>query len=309
RLLRACELLEPVYLVHMLKAIGHLSMSMSAVLEVLQNANATEILTRILDEESLGPHSTEMSNHIFQTCYNLCRLNKGRQEEAPQAGIIPLLMRVLESSSPLRQFALSILCDLASAGKSCWVLLRQHDGLAMYIKLLTDPYFQVSALDMVSTGLQEETARVEDELAKPKSLDALLKCFVSAKAGSFENLLDPFLKICRHSTAIAIGIAKAQFFLRVLEKLSNSKAVVKLNLLCILRAVCDVQQNRALLIEFYGIHEAIAAPLRKDGDVLGCERSSLASHPHPSLPQRCQYAHELDRAEESRHVAPRQRRV
>ena len=91
----------------------------------------------------------EMSNHVFQTCYNLCRLNKGRQEEAAQAGIIPLLMRVIESSSPLRQFALPILCDLASAGKSCRMLLRQHDGLAMYIKLLTDPYFQVSALESI----------------------------------------------------------------------------------------------------------------------------------------------------------------
>jgi hypothetical protein len=48
---------------------------------------------------------------------------------------------------------------------------------------------------LVGLRLQEETARVEDQLTKAKSLDALLKCLVSAKAGSFENLLDPFLKI------------------------------------------------------------------------------------------------------------------
>lgn len=91
----------------------------------------------------------EMANHIFQTCYNLCRLNKLRQEEAAQAGIIPSLMRVIESQSPLKQFALPILCDLASAGKSCRMLLWQHDGLAMYIRLLADPYFQVSALESI----------------------------------------------------------------------------------------------------------------------------------------------------------------
>jgi len=56
-LLRACELLEPEYLVHMLKAIKHLSMN-ATMLEVLQNANAIEILTRILDEQSSGLHST-----------------------------------------------------------------------------------------------------------------------------------------------------------------------------------------------------------------------------------------------------------
>ena len=58
-------------------------------------------------------------------------------------------MRVIESSSPLKQFALPILCDLANAGKSYRMLLRQHDDLAMYIKLLTDPYFQVSALESI----------------------------------------------------------------------------------------------------------------------------------------------------------------
>jgi hypothetical protein len=41
----------------MLKAVKHLSMN-PTLLEVLQNANAIEILTRILDEQSSGPHST-----------------------------------------------------------------------------------------------------------------------------------------------------------------------------------------------------------------------------------------------------------
>ena len=56
-LLRACELLEPECLVQMLKAVKHLSMN-ATLLEVLQNANALEILIRILDEQSSGPHST-----------------------------------------------------------------------------------------------------------------------------------------------------------------------------------------------------------------------------------------------------------
>lgn len=90
-----------------------------------------------------------MSNHVFQTCYNLCRLNKSRQEEAAQAGIIPSLKRVIDSHSPLKQFALPIFCDLASAGKSCRILLWQHNGLQMYLQLLTDPYFQVSALEAI----------------------------------------------------------------------------------------------------------------------------------------------------------------
>ena len=56
-LLRACELLEPQYLVNMLKAVKHLSMN-ATLLEVLQNANAIEILVKILEEQSSGPYST-----------------------------------------------------------------------------------------------------------------------------------------------------------------------------------------------------------------------------------------------------------
>lgn len=267
RLLRACELLEPQYLVNMLKAVKHLSMN-ATLLEVLQNANALEILIRLLDEQSSGSYGAEVSNHIFQTCYNLCRLNKSRQEEAAQAGIIPSLKRVIESKSPLKQFALPILCDLASAGKSCRKLLWQHDGLGVYIKLLSDPYFQVSALEAIHSWLQDETARVEDHLLKPEALEALLKCFISAKANSFEGLLDPFLKTCRLSTNVAIGIAKAQFFKRVVDRLGHSKALVRLNLLRILKAVCDVHPNRTVLVERHGIYEIVAKLSKEDGAVL-----------------------------------------
>ncbi|KAI0075090.1 kinase-like protein [Panus rudis PR-1116 ss-1] len=279
RLLRACELLQPEYLVQMLKAVKHLSMN-ATLLEVLQNANAIEILVRILDEQSTGPYSAEMSNHIFQTCYNLCRLNKSRQEEAAQAGIIPSLKRVIESPSPLKQFALPIFCDLASAGKSCRILLWQHDGLRMYLRLLDDPYFQVSALEAILSWLQDETARVEDELLKPEAIDALLRCFTSAKTNSFENLLDPFLKITRISTSITIGMAKSQFFKRVIEKLGHGKAVVRLNLLRLLRAVCDVHPNRAMLVERFGLYEIVVKLSKEDPAVLVRE---LAREIVPSL--------------------------
>ncbi|KAF8627476.1 hypothetical protein AX17_006288 [Amanita inopinata Kibby_2008] len=269
RLLRACELLEPECLVQLLKAVKHLSMN-ATLLEVLQNANALEIFIRILDEQSTGPQSTEMSNHIFQICYNLCRLNKTRQEEAAQAGIIPCLKRVISSSSPLKQFALPILCDLAGAGKSCRTLLWQHDGLGMYLKLLEDPYFQVSALEAIVSWLQDETARVEDELMKQESIDALLKCFVNSKANSFENLLEPFLKMTRLSPPVTVAIAKlTPFFRRIIDRLGHhSKALVRRNLLRILKAVCDVHPNRAMLVERYGLLGVVERLSKSDGAVL-----------------------------------------
>ncbi|KAK7025317.1 Protein kinase of the Mitotic Exit Network [Paramarasmius palmivorus] len=259
RSLCACELLKPECLVLMLKAVKHLSMNVT-LLDVLQNANAIEILVHILKEQSTSPYSTEMSNHIFQTCYNLCRLNKSWQEEAAQAGIVPCLQRVIETKSPLRQFALPILCDLASAGKSCRTLLWQHDGLGTYLKLLEDPYFQVSAMELIISWLQDETAQVEDVLIEPDSISALLDCFVTAKANSFENLLDLFLKITRLSTPITIALTKSPlFFKRIVDRLShNTKAVVRLNLLRILKTVCEVHPNRTMFMEKYDLWRRIS---------------------------------------------------
>ncbi|KAJ3894826.1 hypothetical protein GG344DRAFT_40052, partial [Lentinula edodes] len=253
RLLRACELLEPECLVLMIKAVKHLSMNIS-LLDVLQNANAIEILVRILEEQTSGPYNTEISNHIFQTCFNLCRLNKSRQEEAAQAGIIPCLQRVAETQSPLKQFAIPILCDMASAGKNCRKLLWQHDVLNMYLRLLEDPYFQVSALESILSWLQDEPARVEDGLTEPSAIRSVLDCFVTAKTNSFENLLELFLKLTRISTRVTTSFSRSPaFFRRVADRLGhNTKPVVRLNLLRILKTVCDAHPNRGMLVEKYG---------------------------------------------------------
>lgn len=118
--------------------------------------------------------------------------------------------------------------------------------------------------------LQDETARLEDELTKPAGLESLLTCFVSCKANSFENLLDPLLKICRLSTRITIALAaKSAFFKRVIDRLANhGKAVVRLNLLRVLRTVCDVHPNRAILVERYGLYEIVRKLSEGDGAVL-----------------------------------------
>jgi len=93
----------------------------------------------------------------------MTRLSKARQEEAASSGIIPLLKKVIQNKSPLKQFALPILCDLANAGKVSRRLLWQNQGMQrervlnsarrmliqVYLNLLDDPYWRVSALDAI----------------------------------------------------------------------------------------------------------------------------------------------------------------
>jgi hypothetical protein len=132
----------------------------------------------------------------------------------------------------------------------------------------------------ISCRLQDEPARVEDELLKPGSVESLLNCFVTAKANSFENLLDPLLKITRLCTSLTILLAKSSFFSRLIDRLTHSKAVVRLNLLRILRTVCDAHPNRSVLVERYGLDGIVDVLSREDGAVLVRE---LAREIGPSL--------------------------
>jgi len=145
----------------------------------------------------------------------------------------------------------------------------------MYLQLLGDPYFQVSALESILSWLQDDTARVEDELLlrQTDAIDKLTRCFVHSKANSFENLLDPFLKMIRLSTSITLAISKSPaFFRRIVDRLQvgqgqqggKTKAVVRLNLLRILRGVCDVHPNKAMLVERYGLL-GVVEQLSRDG--------------------------------------------
>lgn len=71
------------------------------------------------------------------------------------------------------------------------------------------------------------------------------------KQAHLRNFLDPFL---RPSTQ------KPEFFRQITrKKIENSEAVVKPDLLGILRNVCDVRPSYALLVKRYNIHETVAS--------------------------------------------------
>ena len=117
-------------------------------------------------------------------------------------------------------------------------------------------------------------------LIQQTSVDALLKCFANAKANSFENMLDPLLKIFRISTAVTSAMSKPQFFKRLIDRLNHKKAVVRLALLRLLRIACDVHPNRGALVERFGIFDIVEKLSADDGAVLVRE---LAREIKPSL--------------------------
>ncbi|CAL5873903.1 uncharacterized protein PFLUO_LOCUS8186 [Penicillium psychrofluorescens] len=261
RVLKELRRMTPIHQITMLKFIKNLSM-LSTTLESLQNSNAIDVLTDLLRSTMKRTHFREVSNQILNTIYNMCRLNKSRQEDAALNGIVPLLQKIVKTERPLKEFALPILCDMAQSGKVGRRELWRNKGLAFYISLLADPYWQVTALDAIFTWLQEETAKVEEHLLgnrqdKTSFTDAIVRCLTLSKANAFENLLEPLQKLLRLSPPVASTLARPDLFTRLGQKLHHNKTAVRLNLLRIISSICDSSDHQGGLLATYGLLNAI----------------------------------------------------
>ncbi|PHH69933.1 hypothetical protein CDD80_6349 [Ophiocordyceps camponoti-rufipedis] len=225
----------------MLKFIKNLSM-LSTTIESLHSADAIEFLIDLLSYglRKKQRHFREMSNQVLNTLFNLCRLSKERQEDAAVGGIIPLLLRIMKTDRPPKEFALPILCDMAHSGAKGRRYLWQNKGLDLYVSLLTDRYWQVTALDAILVWLQEETANVESHLVDGGFTRAIVDCFGTNKLNGLDsNLLEPLLKLLRLSPSVAASLSQPDMFSAVARRLGHKKAVVRLNLLRLVRAIVD----------------------------------------------------------------------
>ncbi|GME49636.1 Cytokinesis protein sepH [Neofusicoccum parvum] len=272
----------------MLKFIKNLSM-LTTTHEALQNSNAIEVLTDLLSSSMKLPHFREVSNQILNILYNLCRLSKPRQEDAALNGVIPLLQTIVKTEWPLKEFALPILCDMAHSGKVGRKVLWQNKGLQFYISLLSDKYWQVTALDAIFIWLQEETARVEQALISGSFPSAIISCFTTqdSSVDAFENLLEPLQKLLRLSPPVAALLAHPELFSRVGQKLHTRKPVVRLNLLRIIRSICDATEESgggAPLIQAHGLLDAIKRLAESDPAILipALERQEAERDVHPT---------------------------
>ena len=109
---------------------------------------------------------------------------------------------------------------------------------------------------------------MEEHLLDGSFTTAIIKCFTTSKANAFENLLEPLQKLLRLSPPIALSLAHPDLFSRILQKLQSSKAVMRLNLLRIVRSICDASGEQGGLINRYGLVDTIQRLAEVDGAVL-----------------------------------------
>jgi hypothetical protein len=91
--------------------------------------------------------------------------------------------------------------------------------------------------------LQEETAKVEEHLINGKFTEAILACFNTHKLNAFDsNLLEPLLKLLRLSPSLSASLAKPEMYSGIEQKLGHKKAVVRLNLLRLVRNILEARE-------------------------------------------------------------------
>ncbi|MCJ1308432.1 hypothetical protein MMC25_002085 [Agyrium rufum] len=267
RVLKDLRRMRPANQITMLKFIKNLSM-LATTLDKLQNSNAVDVLTEMLRSSFSLTHWKEVQSQTLNTLYNLCRLSKPRQEDAALNGVIPILMRLLKQDRPLKEFALPILCDMAHAGKIGRRELWRNKGLQFYINLLADEYWAGTALDSIFIWLQEETAKVEDHLLQGGFASAVIKCLSAPGASGIEGSLEPLQKLLRLSPAVAASLAQPELFARIRQKLQSSKAIIRLNLLRVVRSVCDASEEQGALINAHSLYDAIQRLAESDPAIL-----------------------------------------
>ena len=109
---------------------------------------------------------------------------------------------------------------------------------------------------------------MEEHLLDGSFTVGIIRCFTTCKANAFENLLEPLQKLLRLSPSVALCLAHPDLFYRILRKLSSNKAVVRLNLLRIVRSICDASDEQGALIGRYGLEDTIQRLAESDGAVL-----------------------------------------
>jgi serine/threonine protein kinase len=129
----------------LLTALRHITAE-PAALSRLENSGILVCLVHLLN----GPLHGHCENLVLQSIFNLCRLNRSRQERAAMHGIIPHLKRLIEEGSQFKQIALSIVLDMAHTSTATRLELWKHDMVPFYIHLLKDPFCQSSALNALA---------------------------------------------------------------------------------------------------------------------------------------------------------------
>lgn len=258
--------LPPSIYLKILKCINILSMWPST-LDSLQQSGAIKVLVNLLERKD-GELAMESLQQLYSALYNICRIDGNRQLLAAKAGIIPHLQWAIRENHPLKQFALPLIYEM-SRTKRTRAELWKHDGINFFLSLFQQQYpWQVQAVDSLSSWLLDEPKKVSAIIEN--NIDKFVNVLTSANDDTLLQLLEPLHKMISHSKSVNRAMGKSNFIEEIIKRLNHHNALVRVNLLKILKALFIHHQKPSSVISKYQL-KSVVKQLEKDEKVLVAE--------------------------------------
>jgi len=258
----------------LLRCIKHLCMGDASQMEALQRAKAVPTLVAMLRLNQEGGLPAEMRNQCVNALYLLCKISRSRQEEAAINGVLPPLQALIEQGSPLKQFALPIVCDIAKASKRARAELKHHHGVQFYLSLLSTEFWQEAALDALLVWLLDEGTYVAKGMETPQGIKAL-QGVMECGNNSFVNMLEPLRQIVYNSPPVNRALGKldgtlgiSPFVQSLVKRLSHPDALVRRLLLDIMTSLYEQHRSPKLLVERHRLKPVLLNIIEHDPGVL-----------------------------------------
>ena len=291
---------RPHVLCLLLTALKQVSLDPDA-LDSLMTAGAMPTVTRLLTAED-DLLARMRNSEALQIVGALCKLDKGRQEAAAVAGIVPHLCRfagnpngrpckapgggsswewgpavdeaeqqgssAFEGDPELRGLAIAQLLQIAHSGRRCRAELWRHKAAGIVFGLIFERAWQVTALDALSDWITAD-GRVEDFVLRRQQLDAF--AHLLQQGTHCVALLQPLTRCCMRSPRLCIALGSAGLPGVVLAKLHHPEAAVRLGLLRLLRALYSQAPNPKLM----AARHDLPGQLAKVADGAGTDRKMV----------------------------------
>lgn len=214
-LLKSIKLLENKDIrLNMVKCVKNLALNPAT----FDNFVKSDGIPRLV--ELLAERDEDISNQVIAALYSLTLVNRERQNIAVQAGIVPELQHAIETDSPLKYLALSLICMLAHASNIAREELWKNDGVRFFIKILRINGYQVNALEALREWITEDTKRVQNELCRKENIEELVSVFSSASRTVFASMLEPLQNILNVSVKVNKALSNTTEFVSKLMKQS-----------------------------------------------------------------------------------------
>lgn len=284
RLLGVLKDIPTIYQVKALACFKHLSMDPNT-LDSLQKAGAISVLVQFLHVYE-GIFATQMLGHVIQALFNLCKINRTRQEAAVVAGIVPPLKSLVESRNLVLQLALPMLCDFAHTSKRSRQDLWRNGCVEFYLQQMKiHQNWRVILLESLTAFLADETDRAAQEvLCKPSSIAILVDVLQNPVPSSFGSLLQAFEKILQvERVNRALGASPFVHVLVHCLEQQHPDALVRVSLLRLLVSLYKSVDNPRQFVSQYSLYPVVQSLAVKDRAVLVVELAntllmSFSSH-------------------------------